>query len=378
LGVTRLKVVHLTSVHSALDVRIFYKECRTLAAAGFDVVLIAATERDRVEDGVQIRAVPKPNSRSARMTRTTRQILRVAWRERADVYHFHDPELIPVGVLLALCGRRVIYDVHEDLPRQISGKHWIRGWMRWPVSRAAAVLEALGSLVFRGIVAATPTIAARFPVRKTVTVQNFPVVGELAVSNWRTLADRPPHAAYIGGIDVGRGIREIVASLALVRESLNARLVLAGKVDPPELLDSLRRIPGWDKVDFRGWLSRKDIAELLANVRVGLVVLHPEPNYLDSYPIKLFEYMAVGLPVVVSTFPLWRQIVEGSGCGLVVDPMDPASISQAIQWLVENTAEAEAMGERGRRAIVAKYNWATEAEKLKLCYRNLGREGEQF
>ena len=371
----RPKVAHLTSVHYAFDTRIFHKECRTLAAAGYDVVLIAPNDRDEAEDGVQIRAVPKPTGRPGRMTRTTWQILRAAWRERANVYHFHDSELIPVGVLLALCGRRVIYDVHEDLPLQISGKFWIPGWMRWTVSRAAAVLEALGSQVFRGIVAATPAIAARFPARKTVTVQNFPVVGELASSRRRPLAERPPNAAYIGMIEVIRGIREIVASFALVRESLNARLVLGGKFDPPELVDSVRQIPGWSKVDFLGWQSRKEVAELLANVRVGLVVLHPRPNYLDSYPVKLFEYMSAGLPVVVSDFPLWRQIVEDAGCGLVVDPLDPGSIAEAVQWLLENTEEAEAMGERGRKAIDTKYNWSAEAEKLTQYYRHILREG---
>jgi glycosyltransferase involved in cell wall biosynthesis len=308
------------------------------------------------------------------MTLTAWQVLRVSWRERADVYHFHDPELIPVGIVLALCGRRVIYDVHEDLPRQLLSKYWVPGWMRWAASRIAAVLEAVGSQLFRGVVAATPTIAARFPARKTRIVHNFPVVAELVTPGRRTLAERPPHAAYIGGIDAIRGIREMVDGVALIPESLDARLVLAGTFDPPELLDSVGRLPGWDKVDYRGWQSRTEVAGLLANVRVGLVVLHPRPNFLDSYPIKLFEYMSAGLPVVVSAFPLWRQIVEGAGCGLVVDPLDPTSISKAVQWLLENPEEAEAMGERGRQAIEAKYNWSTEAEKLTRHYRQILEE----
>lgn len=370
----KLKVAHLTSVHSASDVRIFYKECRTLAAAGYEVVLIAPHDRNELLEGVRIRCVPRANGRASRMTRGAWQVFRAAWRERGDVYHIHDPELIPVGLLLTLCGRRVIYDVHEDLPLQISGKYWIPVWTRRGVSWAAAGLEAVGSRLFRGIVAATPSIAARFPPRKTVTVHNFPDVGELVSPISRPFADRPPHVAYVGGIAAIRGIREIIESVAKLPEALNARLVLAGRFYPPELLGSVRGMPGWGKVDYRGWQSRGELGELLAKVRVGLVVLHPRPNFLDSYPTKLFEYMSAGLPVVASDFPLWRGIVEGIGCGFVVDPLDPKAIAEAVQWLLENPTEAEAMGERGRKAIEGKYNWSIEANKLTRYYQDILRE----
>src|SRR5215469_2066667 len=124
------KVVHMTSVHNALDNRIFRKECRSLAHAGFSVTAIAPSENDAVVDGVTIRAVPREPSRFARMTRTVWNIYREAIRQNADLYHFHDPELIPVGLLLRCARKSVIYDLHEDCPRDILAKDYLPSWSR--------------------------------------------------------------------------------------------------------------------------------------------------------------------------------------------------------------------------------------------------------
>ncbi|MGQ9498496.1 MAG: glycosyltransferase, partial [Desulfotomaculales bacterium] len=166
-------------------------------------------------------------------------------------------------------------------------------------------------------------------------------------------------------------IREMVTAMTLLPEALGVRLVLAGKFVPPFLEDEVRQLPGWERVDFRGWQDRAAVARLLGEARAGLVVLYPEPNYVEAQPNKLFEYMSAGLPVIASDFPLWRDIVEEAGCGLLVDPLDPAAIAQAIQWILEHPKEAEAMGRRGQKAVFDRYNWDTEAAKLLAFYRRL-------
>lgn len=366
------RVVHLSSVHSADDVRILLKQCSSLAAAGFDVTLIARTDVDRIKNGVKIVAVKQyGGGRLGRMTLSTFDVLLKALGCRADLYHFHDPELMPVGALLRLTGAKVVYDVHEDAPKQLLSKGWIPMSLRRPLALALETLEwVMTRFVFNHIVAATPPIALRFPQNKTTTVQNFPIIGELTPSEpMVAMADRSPCAVYAGGLTEVRGICEMITAMEHV-DNPATRLILAGHFSESGLERRARAIEGWKRVDFLGWLDRPGIAKLLCKARVGLIPHYDIPNYVSSYPIKMFEYMSAGLPVIASDFPLWRLILEQDCCGLLIDPRDPKAIANAIDWVLTHPHEAEAMGQRGKEAVAAKYNWAAEEKKLLTMYRN--------
>jgi glycosyltransferase involved in cell wall biosynthesis len=363
-----IKVVHLTSVHPPYDVRILHKECKTLMGAGYEVALICPHERDEIYNGVRVRAVHKTKNRWRRMTRTVWQVYRAALAENASAYHFHDSELILVSLLLRFRGKRVIYDVHEDLPRQILTKDWISPSLRTWVAKVAEFVEGLSGRCFDGIVAATPTIARRFPLPRTVTVQNFPILSEIISSGSVPYCQRPPVIAYAGGITVFQGIKEIIESMALLPDALAAKLKLAGTFESPELEHEVRQMTGWGKVVYLGQQQREDVVRLLHGARIGIVVDHPIPNYLESYSTKLFEYMASGIPVVASDFPLWRQIIGGADCGLLVDPLNPKAIAEAIQWLFIHSKEAANMGKRGQQTALARYSWTNEAAKLLGLY----------
>ena len=331
---------------------------------------------DSVEEDGKIRIIdtgPRPPGRLARMTLGVFRMWRAVRSVRPRLVHFHDPELIPLGMILKCFGHRVVYDVHEDLPRQVLTKYWLPAFARRPVSWTASAMEWLAARVLDAIVPATPNIAKRFPPCKTTLVQNFPIPDELVTLESIPYKERPPHFAYIGGLSRERGAFEMVETLNHIRREKNTRLLFAGTFQPVSLQSEIENLPGWQQVEFFGWADRSQVAEILDSVRAGLVILHPTRRYLDAWPTKMFEYMSVSLPVIVSDFPLWRGIVEGAGCGLPVDPLDPQAIADAMQWILDHPAEAEAMGRRGREAVEKNYNWETEAGRLVALYKKLLR-----
>ncbi len=366
-------VCHLTSVHRPFDTRIFVKEAKTLMQAGYKVVIVAPHNKDEVVNGIRIRAVPKPAGRRERIFQTSYEVYKAALDENAMLYYFHDPELIPVGLMLKMRGKKVVYDVHEDLPRQILTKHWINPLLRRGVAIGAQLMEIFGAYCFDRVVTATETIAKRFPSNKTSIIYNYPVIGELSTMDSISMPydKRPLNVVYVGGITLIRGIREMVEAMSFMPTQSGIRLVLAGNFDPPELENEMRCISSWKYINYLGWQTREQIAKILANARVGLVLLHPTLNYLDSYPVKLFEYMSAGIPVVASDFQLWRKIIEDIKCGIVVDPLNPKAIADAILWLLENPIEAEKMGKRGQKAIYERFNWDTQAKKYVSITREL-------
>lgn len=366
----RFRVVQLTSVHTPFDVRIFHKECRSLARWGFDVTLVVPAAQGGLVDGVRIKAVPLPGRRLARMTLTVWQVYRTALHCQADIYHFHDPELIPAGLLLRARGKKVIYDIHEDLGRDIQSKYYVPVVFRRPLAWMTDRLEGAACRCFTGLLTATETIARRFAGlnRRTQVLNNFPLVKELAPDTNRPWSARAESVAYVGGITPDRGIKEVVAAMHLLPESLPARLELAGPFEPESLRNEIASLPGWERVNGLGVLNRAGVAGLLRKTRAGLVLFHPEPNNVNAQPNKLFEYMSAGIPVIASDFPLWRKIVAGCGCGLLVDPQNPPQIARAIEYLLTHPTEAEQMGNRGREAVSRTFNWECEERRLLEFY----------
>lgn len=360
----------LTIGHKRWDTRIWVKQVATLRDAGLlSAYVVADGQGDAFVDDVEIHDLGKMEGRGFwPRVRLVNRALRYCGLRREEVLHFHDPLFLPAAIWLKIKGYRIVYDVHEDYPRQVL--NWeLPAFIRYSASLSYAFMEWLAGFIFDGIVAATPKIAQRFPPKKTVVVQNFPVLGELRIDHPIAYSDRPPIVTYMGGLSKVRGIKEIVQAIGMLPNDIKVKLILAGSFDPLQLKDELSRLQGWEKVDYLGWQSREGIKSILSKTRVGLVVLHPVANYLESYPVKLFEYMSAGIPVVASDFPLWRKIVEGVGCGLLVDPKDPSAIARAIQWLLSHPDEAEAMGQRGKQAVEDRFNWNKEAAKLLRFYQ---------
>jgi glycosyltransferase involved in cell wall biosynthesis len=367
------KVCHFTTVHPPFDIRIYHKECKSLVDADYEVVLIAQNDGDQRADGIILKGLPKPGNRWMRITRLPWQGLTMVINEKPMICHFHDPELIPAGILMKCMGMRVVYDVHEDYPRSLlsNDRTWLPAWCGGITAGVVSLMEWFGAWLFDGIVAATPTIAKRFPPGKTVTLQNYPIPNELINDTGAPYGNRSANLVYTGAISRLRGFKELLLALDLLPGGVKPTLFLAGIFDSQEYESEVRQLTSWRHVDFRGWLSRKDIADLMGRAKIGVVAFHPVPNHVNAQPNKLFEYMSAGIPVVASDFPLWREIILGARCGLLVNPLDPADISKAILWLLENPEEAEAMGKRGKLAVEEKFNWNMEKKKLRALYDDI-------
>ena len=422
----KAKIVHLTSAHPRYDIRIFLKMCSSLASAGDDVSLIVADGKGyEVKNNVKIYDVGKPLKKLERILKYSLLVYKRALLLNGDIYHIHDPELLPYAYLLKLKGKKVIFDSHEDTPRQILSKPYLM----FPHSEvtshtplraerssltngggASLLTEGADCIAIRDvameqsrnlhssyvdvinknllkmisfayekaekficgkldyIITATPFIREIFfkynP--NSIDINNFPIIGELDSFKGK---DNNNKLCYVGGIKPIRGIYELVEAMKYVKNKVN--LCLAGNFGNGVSYDKIKKIDDLQNVEFKGFLNRRQVSDLLSESFAGVVTFLPVPNHINAQPNKMFEYMSAGLPVIASHFPLWKEIIENNHCGICVDPSKPVEIAKAIDYLFEHEAERVQMGINGKKAVYEKYNWNVEKEKLLKVYEEL-------
>lgn len=363
-----LHVCHITTIHPWDDTRIFQKQCITAADAGYRVTLLVGNGPTKTDKGVEIIGVEwKAKSRLVRFKRAAKALYEAASRVDADIFEFHDPEFLPYAEKLVRAGKRVIYDAHEDVPRQILGKYYIPKPARKIVSKRFERLENKVVPQLSGLFTATTHIRDRFLSmnKNAVDLHNYPNLVELGQP--APFDQKPREICYIGRLTNIRGAREMVIAM----EGLDIKLNIGGDFSPESLHEEVKKYDGWENVNYHGFLERTKVKDVLDRSRLGLVVLHPTINYVDALPVKMFEYMAAGIPVISSNIPLWQGIVDEAGCGLCVDPLNTIEIRRAIETLVDDEHHSIEMGINGRKAVEEKYNWDAEKAKMFELYETV-------
>lgn len=364
------RICHVTTAHPRNDTRIFLKECTTLVDTGYEVHLVVGDGKgDANIDDIQIHDIGiKPGSRIKRIWAQPKRAEKKILELKPHLIHVHDPELLPVGIKLAKKGMHVIYDVHEDVPRQTLTKHWIPGGIRPFIANLFEYYENLSVRKLTGVVAATPHIDHRFSEQglRTVNINNYPISQEIAPFEGGVI--RQNRVCYVGVISRMRGVLQVVQALPLMPD---VRLTLCGDIAEPGLEAELRAAPGWSQADYLGIVDRKTVRRVMAESFAGIVTFLPAPNHVDAQPNKLFEYMSAELPVIASNFPLWKEIIYGAGCGVCVNPHSPEEIAEAIRKIYNAPGEVERMGRAGRQAVLSRYNWEIEAKKLVAFYKSV-------
>jgi glycosyltransferase involved in cell wall biosynthesis len=366
---TKPNIVMLANAHPPFDTRIFVKEACSLVKAGYSVSIILPHTHNEEKDGVKIIATPvRPGWR--RLIITPFDIFFKAMAQpRGSVFHIHDSEILHVGLHLRLFGKKVIYDAHEDTPRQISYQHWIPKWMRKPYATFYFLVEKLCGWVFNKIIVAEPVIAHYFPWRKTFLIRNFPSVESFRNHKAVPYKERNAWLTYVGALTVPRGLYEMLEGAKLAAPNTSFEFVLGGRFSPPSLEADVQ---SKYKVNFVGWVQYPQLVETLFQSRIGIIIPEPNERYKTNYPVKMFEFMAAGLPVIASKEGESAAFVNECNGGILVDPKNVKEIADAITWLFTHADEAEQMGKRGQAMIFSKYNWEAEERALLKLYEGLG------
>jgi len=358
--------------------RIFHKECVSLADEGYEVNLIAPVNKSFVEKGVKVLPAGRPKNRISRLFITIPRLVFKALRSNAKIFHFHDPELLLIAPILRLSGAKVIYDVHEDYLTSIPTKAYIPRLIRGPLAKVAGFLELFAAKFCHKIIA-EKYYRERFT--DATEILNYPLSSEPdstpAEVDCSIFDSKFDWLLYSGNITSDRGALTHIRFLE-VCDNIAIAYIGRCRSSLAELIYSELAKKGIDlgRVKIIG-IDEYVAPEIIANYThkcrwlAGIALFPYSEHYEKKELTKFFEYMSAGLPVISTDFDAWRNVIEENKCGFCISPDDPEGIANAVSLLRTQRTIALSMGMNGRESVARKYNWPSEARKLIQLYRSL-------
>jgi glycosyltransferase involved in cell wall biosynthesis len=342
--------------------------CSSLSAEGYDVYLLVMDSlADEVKNGVKIvSAKYVPKNRFDRLINSRRRLLHKALELNCDLYHLHDPELMPLAVKFKKCGKKTIFDSHEDIPGQLSEKTWIPKCLRKAVAKLYEQYEKWTLKRISGAIGARESDRGRFSKynKNVAVITNYPIITPMGDNTHKS----PRTFSYAGGVSPQWNHDIVLDALSEV----DATYDLMGKAEEA-YLSMLQDKPAWSKVKYRGKVPFAEASIHILQSVAGLALLQYGANTNwhqgNLANTKLFENMLAAIPVICTDFEIWKAIIDEYKCGICINPRDKEALVQAMNWVLTNPDEATAMGQRGRKAVETVYNWDTQKTKLLELYR---------
>ncbi len=361
----KIKVCHVSTVHESDDARIFLKECVSLSEFGYEVFFVIKNPKKEVLQNVQIIPLTKWNNRFFRMLFGIVEAFFKSIKTHSSVYHLHDPELLLIAPWYKLMGKKVIFDCHEHVAAQIETKTWIGPFfLRKMVAGSYNFAQTILVLFCDAVVVVTPEMMPLFPEKKVVLVRNFPHY-KLA-GNEKGVRNEIPIMIYAGGLSEIRGIKEMLEAIGLLNGKV--KLKLMGGWESEKFQAECEKTSGWQYTEYIGYVTMEEVHQHYMQCDAGLLLFLPVKNHLESMPIKSFEYMISGLPIIMSDFPYWRK--HFGGAAIFVNPLDIHAIAGAITKLISDSELKKQLSETGLELSKSR-TWKNEAETLFALYKKL-------
>ena len=349
-----------------------------MVKAGFEVTLIAPNTFEQKKEGVNIIPIDLPNSRIKRMLVVTFKMYKLALRQKSKIYHFHDPELMLCGILLRLSGKKIIFDIHENVRLTILDKPYLSKPIRKILYYLYLVYEKIGCLFYNKLVLALSeeTFEQYYTLKESLPLINFPL--KIKAVNNKTFNDNIVRFVYVGVVHEYRGIFEMLELSKLLTDNrVNIHFDIVGTIRPESLKQELCKIiineKLEDKIILRGFVDATEITSYLQKADFGISLLKPYKRYKEALPTKIFEYMQHGLPVITNDFPLYKEYVEDTETGICVNIDNIKGMVFEIEQLLKNKGQLKKMSENGIKVTQNKYNWLSQETKLIELYNEMLR-----
>jgi len=364
-----------------MDKRVFDKEARSLVGGGHRVIHLAPGDGSvRDVDGVQIVTYLGLGGIFGRLAQFVK-LYRLASNLDADVYHCNEVDSWMIGVALrVLKGKLCVFDVHEHYPEDFA-ENYCQKWAQPVVRAMIAVLINGLSRMASGIVLAKSSLEKDFshlPQERVHLVENFVSLVALKSAPRDEVREPPIKLIHLGLIGRLRGWPQLLEALAMAR-CQSAQLLILGATNDgseQELRAEIDRMGLTNRVRYEAWLPYEEAMEQVRLSDAGLIMFQPGLfNHVHALPHKMFDYMAGEVAVIAPEFAVEvAAIVRDAQCGLLIDPSKPDSIAQAIDHLYDNPDQLQSLGRSGRAAVLSRYNWEAEAEKLLAMYESFERQ----